>query len=211
MIAEESHDFSRGSMSIKRFRRNPIKVQEFVFPIHGNGQYISSEDIKYIIERLFVVQQGGIYKDRTGKCEFFQRISKSPEDSGSTTQQHQTNENKQTTKINKIMKKNTIKLNESQLRDIIKESINEALINEYNGYGEQQNATNVPNNQLLAMFVQESEQLRRSLGQFQDTARQISQESMRLENTVGFIRKFGQQFMNYCGNFLSKLQPQQQR
>lgn len=107
--------------------------------------------------------------------------------------------------------KQTIKLNESQLRNMIKESINEALINEYNGYGEQQNATNVPNNQLLAMFVQESEQLRRSLGQFQDTARQISQESMRLENTVGFIRKFGQQFMNYCGNFLSKLQPQQQR
>lgn len=121
----------------------------------------------------------------------------------------------QENKTTKDMKKQTIKLNESQLREIIKESINDMLLNEY---GEQQNTTNEPNSQLLAMFVQESEQLRRSLAQFQDTARQIRQESMQLQNTVGFIQKFGnnlntfgQQFMNYCNNFLNKLQPQQQR
>ena len=108
-----------------------------------------------------------------------------------------------------------MKINESQLRNIIKESINDMLLNEY---GEQQNTINEPNSQLLSMFVQESEQLRRSLAQFQDTARQIRQESMQLQNTVGFIQKFGnnlnafgQQFMNYCNNFLNKLQPQQQR
>lgn len=111
-----------------------------------------------------------------------------------------------------MVKKQTIKLNESQLRKIIKESVNEVLLNEY---GEQQNATNTPNSQLLAMFVQESEQLRRSLGQFQDTARQIRQEHMQLQNTVGFIQKFGnnlntfcEQFMNYCNNFLNRLRPQ---
>jgi ABC-type transporter Mla subunit MlaD len=111
--------------------------------------------------------------------------------------------------------KNIMKINESQLRKIIKESINDMLLNEY---GEQQNTINEPNSQLLSMFVQESEQLRRSLAQFQDTARQIRQESMQLQNTVGFMQKFGnnlnafgQQFMNYCNNFLNKLQPQQQR
>lgn len=101
VFEDEGSTFDERCLLLKRFRRSPIKVQEFVFPIHGNGQYISSEDIKYIIESLFAVQQGGIYKDRTSKCEFFQRISKSPEDSGSVPQQP-TNENKQTTKINNI-------------------------------------------------------------------------------------------------------------
>lgn len=113
VFEDEGSTFDERCLLLKRFRKNPIKVQEFVFPIHGNGQYISSEDIKYIIESLFAVQQGGIYKDRTGKCEFFQRISKSPEDSGSVPQQQITNENKQYRNTTTTMKKKqTIKLNE---------------------------------------------------------------------------------------------------
>ena len=126
VFEDEGCTFDERCLLLKRFRRNPIKVQEFVFPIHGNGQYISSEDIKYIIESLFAVQQGEIYKDRTGKCEFFQRISKSPEDSGSVPQQQITNENKQYRNTNTTMKQ-TIKLDESQLRGLIKESIKKVL------------------------------------------------------------------------------------
>ena len=141
VFEDEGSTFDERCLLLKRFRRNPIKVQEFVFPIHGNGQYISSEDIKYIIESLFAVQQGEIYKDRTGKCEFFQRISKSPEDGGSTTQQQPTNENKQNTKINKNMKKQTIKLNESQLRNIIQESVKKVLNEEINPFYDTEIAT----------------------------------------------------------------------
>ena len=105
-------------LTLKRYRMKPIKVAEHVFPIHGNGQYINKEDVNKIIASIKEIGTSQKFNDRTGKSQYFPRISKNPSNASINPDNNQIKENQN------IMKK-TIKLTESYLSKIIKEALNE--------------------------------------------------------------------------------------
>jgi hypothetical protein len=63
-------------LTLKRYRMKPIKVAEHVFPINGNGQYINKEDVNKIIASIKEIGTSQKFNDRTGKSQYFPRISK---------------------------------------------------------------------------------------------------------------------------------------
>ena len=102
-------------LTLKRFRKKPIKVNEYVYNLQGNPQFLTPQYEKLIIQSIKNINEGQ-YKDTTNKCSPPQvRISRNP-----------INENKEY-KTKKDMKKQVIRLTESDLHQIIKESVNKIL------------------------------------------------------------------------------------
>ena len=132
IVFEDSGDtFSEECLILKRFRRNPIKVNEFVFPLHGNAQYLSKQDVQTIINGLKGLRNSTSFVDQTGKSNHEIRVSQNPSSGRTTSNQNKTNtenKNNQEIKENKTMKKKeVVRLNESQLHRIIKESVKRVL------------------------------------------------------------------------------------
>lgn len=102
-------------LTLKRFRKKPIKVNEYVYNLQGNPQFLTPQYEKLIIQSIKDINEGQ-YKDTTNKCSPPQvRISRNP-----------INENKEY-KTKKDMKKQVIRITESDLHQIIKESVNKIL------------------------------------------------------------------------------------
>ena len=129
---------------LKRSRNSPIVVNEYVFPCHGNGQYINKNDIKTIISDLLNIGKTNIYKDNTSKSRYFKRVSINPTSQNISMNQNgnqiftpnsnntnwgygidSVSENKQY-KTNVNMKQ-IVKLTESDLHKVIKESVKKIL------------------------------------------------------------------------------------
>ncbi len=55
------------SLVLKRFRKKPVKVKEYVYRLKGNPQFITPQDERLIIKGIKQVQ-GGKYIDLTNKC-----------------------------------------------------------------------------------------------------------------------------------------------
>ena len=90
-------------LTLKRFRKKPIKVNEYVYNLQGNPQFLTPKYEKLIIQSIKNINEGQ-YKDTTNKCSPPQvRISRNP-----------INENKEY-KTKKDMKKQVIRLTESDL------------------------------------------------------------------------------------------------
>ena len=121
IIFEDSgNTFSDECLVLRKFRMKPIKVMEYVYPLQGNPQFITPQDERLIINGIKQIQ-GGKYTDLTNKCsEPILRISQNPSDVPPTKTMNN-NENKQY-KNNTNMKQ-TIKLTESDLHRIVKESV----------------------------------------------------------------------------------------
>ena len=63
---------------LKRYRKNPIKVTEYVYNLNDNPRFIDSEDIYTIINSIRSIHNGN-YTDNTGKCQPpIMRISQIP-------------------------------------------------------------------------------------------------------------------------------------
>lgn len=76
IVFEDRGDtFSDECLVLKRYRRNTIVVHEYVFPIHGNGQYINVKDVKNIIADIKRINETELYIDSTGKSTYFKRMS----------------------------------------------------------------------------------------------------------------------------------------
>ena len=103
-------------LTLKRVRKKPIKVNEYVYNLQGNPQFLTPQYEKLIIQSIKNINEGQ-YKDTTNKCSPPQvRISRNP-----------INENKEyKTNIN-MAKKQVIRLTEGDLHRIIKESVNRIL------------------------------------------------------------------------------------
>lgn len=133
IVFENSGDtFSEECLILKRFRRNPIKVNEFVFPLHGNAQYLSKQDVQTIINGLKGLQNSTSFIDQTGKSNHEIRVSQNPPSGATTSGQtksdiNQVNANVQQMKENISKRKHVIRLNKSQLFRIIRESVKKAL------------------------------------------------------------------------------------
>lgn len=121
VFEDEGNTFSENNLILKRFRRKQIKVTEFVYSIHGNSQYIGDLEINYIIESLKKIN-GGTYVDTTGKSSpSILRTSRNPSNSSDS-------ENSNNIKLeNRIHMKRTVHLKESELKQMIKESIRSVM------------------------------------------------------------------------------------
>lgn len=88
IVFEDRGDaFSDECLVLKRYRRNPIVVNEYVFPIHGNGQYINTKDVKNIIADIKRINETELYIDTTGKSTYFKRVSINPPSQEDTQKQ----------------------------------------------------------------------------------------------------------------------------
>ncbi len=98
---------------LKRFRMKPIKVKEYVYCLQGNPHFLTTQDERLIIQSIKEIS-GRQYSDATNKCRPQQiRTSINP-----------TQDNKpQQINCNTNMKKKVIRLTESILHGIIKESV----------------------------------------------------------------------------------------
>lgn len=125
VFEDSGNTFSNKCLVLRRFRMKPIKVMEYVYPLQGNPQFITPQDERLIINGIKQIQ-GGKYTDLTNKCsEPILRISQNPPDVPPTKTMNN-NENKQY-KSNTKMNKKIIRLTESDLHKIVKESVNRVL------------------------------------------------------------------------------------
>jgi hypothetical protein len=125
VFEDSGNTFSNKCLVLRRFRMKPIKVMEYVYPLQGNPQFITPQDERLIINGIKQIQ-GGKYTDLTNKCsEPILRISQNPPDVPPTKTMNN-NENKQY-KSNTNMNKKLIRLTESDLHKIVKESVNRIL------------------------------------------------------------------------------------
>lgn len=123
VFEDSGNTFSDKCLVLRRFRMKPIKVVEYVYPLQGNPQFITPQDERLIINGIKQIQ-GGKYTDLTNKCsEPILRISQNPPDVP-PTQTMNNNENKQ---YNTNMNKKLIRLTESDLHRIVKESVNRVI------------------------------------------------------------------------------------
>ena len=111
---EEDTFIEEECLVLKRNRKKPVKVKEYVYRLQGNPHFIEKNDEKLIIQSIKNIS--GQYIDKTGKSESFLRVSRNPG----------TNENKQYNK-NTNMNKKLIRLTESELKRVIAESVRRAL------------------------------------------------------------------------------------
>ena len=103
---------------LKRFRMKPIKVTEYVYRLQGDPQFITPQDERLIISGIKQVQ-GGKYTDLTNKCsEPILRVSQNPPSVPPNNQELNTEQ---------YMDKKFIRLTESDLHKIVKESVNKIL------------------------------------------------------------------------------------
>lgn len=113
-------------------RKKPIRVTEYVF----NSASLSKQDIKMIISSLQQMKMTNKFNEPTGKGERFDRISVSPDYMNIETTTdgraipgggHGMDYSIEESKTNENMKKNIIKLNETELKKIIAESVKKVL------------------------------------------------------------------------------------
>ena len=103
---------------LKRFRMKPIKVTEYVYRLQGDPQFITPQDERLIISGIKQVQ-GGKYTDLTNKCsEPILKVSQNPPSVPPNNQELNTEQ---------YMDKKLIRLTESDLHKIVKESVNKIL------------------------------------------------------------------------------------
>ena len=103
---------------LKRFRMKPIKVTEYVYRLQGDPQFITPQDERLIISGIKQVQ-GGKYTDLTNKCsEPILRVSQNPPSVPPNNQELNTEQ---------YMDKKLIRLTESDLHRIVKESVDRVL------------------------------------------------------------------------------------
>ena len=148
VFEDNQNTFQNTCLTLKRFRNTPIKVTEYVYRLQGNGQLITPNDRKSIANSIKNILNGD-YVDTTGKCMRFKRVSNNPlgqniNHGNGTTSASNMNYGADTPIEEEItehkryddMKKQTIRLNESQLKDMIKESVQNVLMESYVWYGD---------------------------------------------------------------------------
>jgi len=143
IVFEDQNDtFNNNCLVLKRERRKPIRVEEYVYQLNGNAHYLSKDEIKAIINSIKLIERNNSFSDPTGKAIYCPRVSVNPSSTNTTTDKngnttYSTNygygadyvsesiDNKQhKTRYN--MKK-TIRLSESDLHNIIKECVDNIL------------------------------------------------------------------------------------
>ncbi len=138
LVFEDNKDtFHTNCLVTQHNTSKPIVVEEYVYPLHGNAQYLSKVDVNAIINSLQNLQRTNRFNEPTGKAQRYVRKSINPTTQNITTDTNGIStfssefgygtDNVSESKTNKNMKKNVIKLNENTLRRIVAESVRKVL------------------------------------------------------------------------------------
>ena len=137
---------------LKRFRKKPIKVHEFVYRLNGDSHFLDTNDIQTIISSMRKIKDGK-YIDKTRKCFSYQtRISQNPNRYSVDTNISDVDGSYQTAngwgadyvsesiyisnKYEKVNTKNVVKLTERDFHYLITEAVKQALNELYSNQNE---------------------------------------------------------------------------
>lgn len=142
IVFEDNDDtFHQNCLVLNRDRKKPIVIEEFVYPLHGNANFLTKDEVKNIIKSLKAIGTTNKFKEVTGKGIVNKRISINPTSQNVSVDNYGNNVyttdighgvdyiaesiyNNQETNENKIMnKKQVIRLTESQFKQIVSESV----------------------------------------------------------------------------------------
>ena len=136
VFEDKSDTFHPNCCVLKRWRKKPIVIDEYVYPLHGNPQFLSKQDVKSIISALQNTMTSNIFKEPTGKANYNKRKSITPTSQNITvnsTNYDYTPEFSRgidyVSESNTNMEKNkkVVRLTESKLKQIVAESVRKAL------------------------------------------------------------------------------------
>ena len=156
IVFEDKDTFTNRNLVLKKPRKTKLHVMEFVYRITDPNSF-TPQDVKTVMNTINrCLKRQEMYEDETGKLTYAkERISINP-----------IYENKQYRNTNMIMKqKQTIKLNESKLRQIIKESIKKVLKEDDCRYEETEEFANLEDEILQYISSEKYEQMCRNLTQ----------------------------------------------
>ena len=119
LVFEDSQDtFHPNCLITKNNRKKPIVVEEYVYPLHGNAQYLTKIDIKLIVKSLQNIQTTNKFNESTGKAQKYMRKSVNPttqnitaDRNGNPTYSTEFGYGVDAISESKNMKKNIVKLN----------------------------------------------------------------------------------------------------
>ena len=150
IVFEEKEDtFHPNCLVLNRDRKKPIVVEEFVYPLHGNANFLTKDEVKNIIKSLKAIGTTNKFKEVTSKGIVNKRISINPTSQNVSVDIYGNNVyttdnepgvdfisesiyNSKEIKENRNMnKKQTIRINENQLRQIVTESVKKVLKENY--------------------------------------------------------------------------------
>ena len=143
VFEDNGSTFSDECLYLRRYRSKPIKVEEIVYPINGDGKMIQGQEIKSIIKDLQNITSSGQYADSIGKGQRYVRISINPSDdtqnatgivNSATNRKNTSSSQAGGNSIRDRIKENRrynmkkrIRLTEADLHRIIRQCVNEAL------------------------------------------------------------------------------------
>ena len=196
LVFEDNKDtFHPNCLVTQHNNQKPIVVEEYVYPLHGNAQYLSKVDVNAIINSLQNLQRTNRFNEPTGKAQRYVRKSINPTTQNITTDTNGIStfssefgygaDNVSESKTNN-MKKNVIKLNENTLRQIVAESVKKVL-NEKKTFD---NVYNTPD----FMFADEDEYVREETTwkDYVNDVNELYNLTKSLENSVKyFILHYG--------------------
>lgn len=145
VFEDKSDTFNTNCSVLKHNRDRQIVVDEYVYPLHGNPQFLSKSDIKAIIRSLQNMITSNRYDEPTGKAIYNKRKSINPTSQNISangdsyeytpefsrgidyvSESNNNNDNKQDTNM-KTNKRNVVRLTESKLKQIVSESVKRVL------------------------------------------------------------------------------------
>ncbi len=197
LVFEDNKDtFHPNCLVTQHNLSKPIMVEEYVYPLHSNPQYLSKVDVNAIIKSLQNLERTNRFNEPTGKAQRYVRKSLNPTTQNITTDnsgiptfssefgygddavsESKNNESKNT----KNMKKNTIKLNENQLRNIVAESVKKVL-------KENSSDTDSEIYQAITSFMDEIHRIittdREAVEYYGEEIRDVQQSAIRLRDAL---------------------------
>lgn len=116
IVFEDKDTYTANNLLLKKPRKTPLRVYEFVYRINDPNEF-TAEDVKLVIQAIkSTIKKGVMYCDTTNKMLYYkERISKNPKP------------NNKMINCNRQMNKKLIRLTESDLHRIVKESVNKVL------------------------------------------------------------------------------------
>ena len=114
---------TEGNNILDKPRKKPFTIHEYVYPLWKQGHTLEKWEVDKIV-RAIIASGGGSFNDVTNKSEYIPRESQNSKISNNTEEQDNiTSESK----THKNMNKKIIKINESQLRNMVSESVKKVL------------------------------------------------------------------------------------
>ena len=120
VFEDSANTYNESCLLLKRFRMNPININEYIYPIHGNGKFLKRQDVKKIVDSLQSIHNGE-FIDPTEKCIHYKRISENPPTSSNK------NISESIKTKHRKSKTNRIKITEKELKQIVNKSIKRVL------------------------------------------------------------------------------------